>query len=93
MAGYEDLIGKYALQIADNFGEDMMKLYDEEPDAFARPVPGTETMTRTSKMDWQEQVTYAQQELESGIAAAIEEVIQEVEMQLHDGQYYDSRGR
>jgi len=83
MQGYEALIERYASQLSDNFGEDMMTLFDEEPQAFSGQ----------SKMDWQEQVTYAQQELETGIAHAIAKAIEEVEVSLHDGQYFDSRGR
>ena len=93
MSDYENLILKVSTQLTDNFGEDMMKLYDEEPAAFTRPVPGTERVERTSKMDWEEQVVYAQQELESALEAAIVQAIQSIETQLHDGQYYDSRGR
>ena len=83
MQQYEGLIERYASQLSDNFGEDMMTLFDEEPQAFEGQT----------KMDWQEQVTYAQQELETGIAHAITKAIEEVEMNLHDGQYFDPRGR
>ena len=83
MMEYESLMEKYASQLSDNFGNDMMKLFDEEPEAFRGQ----------SKMDWQEQVTYAQQELDTGIAEAIRSVIEDIEMQLHDGQYYYPIGR
>ncbi len=91
MIEYEELIGKYATQISNNFGEDMMMLYDEEPEAFAVPNPSGSGMSQVPKDVWQQQVVYAQQELDSGIVDAISRVIEQVEMQLHDGQYLDER--
>ena len=72
-----------AMRISEKFGDDMMQLFEEEPEAF-------EGQTR---MDWEEQVVYAQQEIDTGVSSAILRAIEEIEMQLHDGQYYDSRGR
>ena len=77
MVQYEEMMEKVASQLSDNFGEDMMALFDEEPEAFEG----------SSKMDWQEQVTYAQQELDTRIPEAIRRAIEQVEMKLHDGQY------
>lgn len=74
---YEGLMEKYANQISDNFGEDMMSLYRDEPEAF-------EGQSRDA---WEQQVVYAQQELDTGIVEAILRVVQEVEMKLHDGEY------
>ena len=81
MTEYQDMMENYANNISDKFYEDMMKLFEEEPEAFEG----------SSRLDWDQQVVYAQQELDTGIVAAIEKVIQEVEMQLHDGQYFDDR--
>ena len=81
MTEYQDMMENYANNISDKFYEDMMKLFEEEPEAFEG----------SSRLDWDQQVVYAQQELDTGIVAAIERVIQEVEMQLHDGQYFDDR--
>ena len=81
MADYQDMMENYANNISDKFYDDMMKLFEEEPEAFQG----------SSRLDWDQQVVYAQQELDTGIVAAIEKVIQEVEMQLHDGQYFDGR--
>jgi hypothetical protein len=78
MSEYENLIEQMATQLSNNFGEDMMSLFDEDPGMFDG---------RSTKDEWQEQVTYAQQELDTGIATAIQEKIEEVEMMLHDGQY------
>ena len=72
-----------AMRISEKFGDDMMQLFEEEPEAF-------EGQTR---MDWEEQVVYAQQEIDTGVSSAILRVIEEIEMQLHDGQYFDERGR
>jgi len=72
-----------AMAISEKFGDDMMKLFEEEPEAF-------EGQTR---MDWEEQVVYAQQEIDTGVSSAILRAIEQIEMQLHDGQYFDERGR
>ena len=91
MTTYQDVFEKAALEVSDKFYVDMMKLYDEEPEAFARPVPGSEAMTRDSKDDWEQQVVYAQQEIDTGIAEAMRSALERIEMMLHDGQYYDGR--
>ena len=82
MMDYENLIIKMATQLTNNFGEDMLKMAEDEPSAIS-----------TSFGEWEEQVVYAQQEMESALQMAIEETIQEIEMKLHDGQYYDLAGR
>ena len=81
MANYQDMFEQMALKISDVFYDDMMKLFEEEPEAFQG----------SSRVDWEQQVVYAQQELDTGIASAIAKVVEEIEMQLHDGQYYDGR--
>tara|TARA_B100000683_G_C12318414_1_gene485453 strand:- start:166 stop:489 length:324 start_codon:yes stop_codon:yes gene_type:complete len=81
MQVYQDMMENHANNISDKFYDDMMTLFREEPEAFRD----------TSQMDWEQQVVYAQQELDTGIPAAIERVIQEVERSLHDGQYFDGR--
>ena len=75
---FQDMLEGMASQISDKFGEDMMELFDEDPAMF----DGYST-----RLEWDEQVTYAQQELDTGIVYAIEKKIEEIEMQLHDGQY------
>ena len=79
MVQYDNLIQKYAYQLSENFGEDMMQLFEEEPGAFAG---------RSSLMEWQEQVDSAQAELAEAIVEALRDTIQQVESELHDGQYY-----
>jgi|TARA_E500000331_G_C16673846_1_gene462443 hypothetical protein len=91
MRSYEDMFEQSALTVSDKFYDDMMKLYDEEPEAFARPDPNGSGMIRDSKDDWEQQVVYAQQEIDTGIAEAMRKVLQRIEMDLHDGQYFDGR--
>lgn len=78
MAPWQDQLETMASQLSNNFGEDMMALFDEDPAMFDG---------HSTKAEWQEQVAYAQQELDTGIASAIQSKIEEVEMMLHDGQY------
>ena len=82
MTEYQNLIEKMAMQLTNNFGEDMMKLFTEDPEMF---------QGRSTEQDWEQQVVSAQQEVETGIATAIEKKIEEIEMNLHDGQYHDDR--
>ena len=86
MATYEDTFDNAASMVAGMFETDMMSLYDEEPDAFARPGPDG-GMIRDSKEDWQEQVIYAAQEIETAVSEAMRRAVEEIEGRLHDGQY------
>ena len=90
MRHFEEAADKCAERMSDLFYNDMMKLYDEEPDAFARPGPDG-SMARDSKGMWEQQVVYATQELENAISFSIAQAIEEIEMKLHDGQYHDDR--
>ena len=81
-------VGLAASQISDVFADQMSFLYEEEPDAFARPVPGSEAMTRIPKEEWMQQVFAAAEELEAVLEAAINKSIERIEAQLHDGQYH-----
>ena len=65
----------------------MMKLYEEEPDALFIGQRGA-----IEKDFWEQQVVYAQQEIETGVSSAILRALEEVETRLHDGRYF-SRGR
>jgi len=91
MHHFEEAADQSASRMSDLFYDDMMKLYDEEPEAFARPDPNGTGMIRDSKEVWEQQVVYAVQELETAISFAIAETIERIEMQLHDGQYHDGR--
>lgn len=87
MAKYENAFDAAATTTADLFVMDMMDLYDGEPDAFARPDPDGGGMTRDSREDWNEQVTYAAQEIETSVAAAMRRAVEMIENQLHNGDY------
>ena len=91
MIHFEEAADQAASRMSGLFYDDMMKLYDEEPEAFARPDPEGSGMIRDSKEMWEQQVVYATQELETAISFAIAQAIEKIEMQLHDGQYHDGR--
>jgi hypothetical protein len=82
MSDYQRNIERVAEQISSNFGEDMLNMFDEDPGMFEG---------RSTRAEWESQVALAQQELDTGIAAAIETVINEIEMGLHDGEYMTDR--
>ena len=79
MSVHERAADEASSNLADLFYDRMMTLFTEDPEMFDG---------RSSKLEWEEQVTYATQEVESGLYNAISEVIQRIEMQLHDGQYH-----
>lgn len=81
MNHYESKAEETATKFADMFYNDMMDLFINEPEAFEG---------RSSRDDWEEQVVYATQELESSLSYAISKAIEQIEINLHDGQY-DSR--
>ena len=65
-------------EISDQFGESMMRLWDEDPVMMGNRY--------SDKLEWQQLVTYAQQELDTGLEYVIEEKITEAETKLHGGQ-------
>tara|TARA_B100000424_G_C22905004_1_gene481327 strand:+ start:1079 stop:1426 length:348 start_codon:yes stop_codon:yes gene_type:complete len=81
MAKYQDAFEEMAMKVSEMFYDDMMKLFEEEPEAFEG----------YSREDWDQQVVYAQQEIDTGVATAIAQELEKIEMQLHDGQYFDGR--
>ena len=87
MAKYDDAFDGAAANVADMFVADMLQLYDDEPDAFARPDPAGGGMTMQSREDWDEQVQYAAQEIETSVSEAISQALQRIEAQLHNGNY------
>jgi len=82
MVDYQKLIDEVVENINNLFYADMMELFESEPEAFAG---------RSSEADWEQQVVYAQQELDTSLRHAIEGAIAAVETNLHDGQYDDGR--
>ena len=91
MRHYEEAAEQAAIDISDLFYEDMLKLYDEEPEAFAAQDPNGSGMARPDKSEWEQQVVYAQQEIDTAVARAIVQAIQGVETRLHDGEFFDQR--
>jgi hypothetical protein len=81
---FDAAIKESAERLSDMFGESMMRLWDE--DALMMKEQGY-----TDKQQWEQQVVYAQQELDTGLDHAINEKISEIESRLHDGEYYDHR--
>lgn len=79
MHDQERTINEVASRVADGFYDSMMALFAEDPEMFTG---------RSTKLEWEEQVTYATQEIETGVGHAIAKVIEEIEMQLHDGAYH-----
>ena len=86
-AAYVTVADDAAMRISEKFGDDMMKLYEEEPDALFIGQRGA-----IEKDFWEQQVAYAQQEIDTAVSSAILRALEEVETRLHDGQYF-SRGR
>ena len=87
MRHFEEAADQAAERISDLFYNDMMKLYEEEPDFLLVGQRGA-----IEKDDWEQQVVYAQQEIDTGVSSAILRALEEVETRLHDGRYF-SRGR
>ena len=83
MRHFEEAADKSAERMSDLFYNDMMKLYEEEPDfLFVGQRDAIE------KDVWEQNVVYASQELKTSISSAIAQAIKEIEMKLHDGRYY-----
>ena len=80
----EDLMGNMAGEIADRFGNEMERLWDEDP-AMMRE------QGYTDKSQWSRQVGSAELALEDELQQVMSQALQNVETQLHDGQFYDER--
>ena len=76
---YEDAISTAAERISSMFGEDMLRLFQEDPDMFTG---------RSTQGQWSSQVNKATADLVTDIETAIEKAVQSVETRLHDGQYH-----
>ena len=80
MRHYEEQTDVISFDIAELFFEDMIGLYDEEPEMFGdRP-----------RAAWEQEVAAAQSALETAVQQAIIKAVQDVEQGLHDGKF--SRG-
>jgi len=80
----EDLMGNMAGEIADRFGNEMERLWDEDP-AMMRE------QGYTDRSQWSRQVGSAEIQLEETIQNMMAQAVNDIEMRLHDGDYYDSR--
>ena len=72
-------VSQASSRIADQFLDSMFQLFDEDPDMFDG---------RSTEAEWEQQVNNARHDLELDIREAINKAIEQVEMQLHDGQYH-----
>jgi hypothetical protein len=74
---YGAMMQKATENIITQFYDDMLTMYERDPDAFGGQ----------SKGEWEAQVVYAQQDLDTQLLAAMERVFEEIENTLHDGGY------
>jgi len=79
MVDFESATLESIEKISWEFGNAMFVVFDEEPEAFAG---------RTTQEQWEQQVTSAQDELVVLLTEAINKAVEQVEMNLHDGQYH-----
>jgi len=79
---WQDLLLTQAQAVSDKFGNDMLTLFDEDPEAF---------QGRNTRESWEEAVHNAQLELDTSLVYGMEQAIAEVETYLHDGQYDTTR--
>lgn len=63
-------------EVVDCFEEKMKTLYEEEPEMFKG---------RSTEQEWSTQVTNCGLDL----VAAIDKLVEQYEMKLHDGEYYE----
>ena len=79
-----DLMGDMAGEIADRFGNEMNRLWDEDP-ALMRE------QGYTDKSQWTRQVGSAEIQLEETIQNMMAQAVKDIEARLHVGDYYDRR--
>ena len=72
------LLDEHVGKIAEGWGGNMDEMFDEDPAAFAG---------RSTKEEWVQQVDAAVSQLEGAIKMAVEQEMERVEMELHDGQF------
>ena len=75
---YQALIEDAAVSVSEQFGEDMLALYEHDPEIF---------QGRTPLDEWEAAVENAQEDLEGSLRAGMARAIATVESKLHDGQY------
>lgn len=72
-------VSQASSRIADQFLEMMFQLFDEDPEMFTG---------RSTESEWEQQVNEARHDLEVRLRDAINDTIEQVEMNLHDGGYH-----
>ena len=76
MQDYQSLIEGFADQLTANFEEDMLGMYDDEPDMFNQQPD-----------EWAQEVSAASNALVERLTQAINKAVGELEAELHDGQF------
>ena len=76
MQDYQQLIERFADQLATNFAEDMSGMYDDEPDMFSQ-----------TRDQWEQEISAASNALAGLVTQAINKTVGELEAELHDGQF------
>jgi len=80
MDQYETSASKAARDMSDMFYNDMMEMWYNEPEEMEARTGGDQDV-------WEQQVVYAQQEMDTSVQRAIENAVQEVEARLHNGEF------
>ena len=83
-ANFEALIAEVAQEVSELFDEQLTGLFKEDPEMFAG---------RSTEAEWTQQVGAASDALADALQDAISRTIESVEMELHDGQFLDTRRR
>ena len=78
MSYMEEGVSNSSVGLAETFMNLMYELFQEDPGMFTG---------RSTQAEWEQQVDEATDALESELRQAINEVIQRIETQLHDGQF------
>ena len=80
----EDLMANMIGEIVDRFGNEMERLWDEDPAMMRK-------QGYADRSQWTRQVGSAELVLEDELQQVMSQTVQNVETQLHDGQFYDER--
>ena len=78
MSHMEEGVTNSSVGLAEAFMNSMYELFQEDPGMFTG---------RSTQAEWEQQVDEATDALESELREAMNEVIQRIETQLHDGQF------
>ena len=79
MSYMEEGVSNSSVRLAETFMNLMYELFQEDPGMFTG---------RSTQAEWEQQVDEATNVLEAELREAMNEVIQRIETQLHDGQYH-----